>query len=167
VQRTLGLRFEESAKLNAGRALVEAKKTGRVTITAGTKGGLKRTVSASPKAITALVRAAAVQGRDRSMIPASDSYRDFQQAAYRELREAGGTGFHGERHSYAQERYEALIGAPAPVVEGWKRNERFERLAEAVGVTLQEAKAADAWARWIVAVELGHRRTEVTNAYLG
>lgn len=166
-QRTLGLRFEESAKLDAARALSEARQTGRVTISAGTKGGLEREVPASAQAIDALERAAAVQGRDRSMIPASDSYREFQQQAYRELREAGGAGFHGERHAYAQERYQAFLAAPAPVSEGWGREERFERLAQTLGVSVQEAKAADEWVRLIVADELGHGRPEVTNAYLG
>jgi hypothetical protein len=167
LQRSLGLRFEESSKLDAGRALSEAQKTGQVSISAGTKGGLERTVPASPEAIAALERAAAIQCKDRSMIPASDSYRDFQQMAYRELREAGGNGFHGERHAFAQERYEALTGAPAPVVEGWGRDERFERLADALGVSVDEAKAIDQEARQQVAEELGHGRIEVTNAYLG
>lgn len=166
-QRTLGLRFEESAKLNAARALSEARETGRVTISAGTKGGLEREVPASAQAIAALERAAAVQGQDRSMIPASDSYRDFQQAAYRELREAGGSGFHGERHAYAQERYSALTGACAPVVEGWGREERFNRLADVLGVSTEEAKTIDQDAREQIAEELGRGRTEVTNAYLG
>ena len=167
LQRSLGLRFEESSKLDAGRALSEAQKTGQVSISAGTKGGLERTVPASPEAIAALERAAAIHCKDRSMIPASDSYRDFQQMAYRELREAGGNGFHGERHAFAQERYEALTGAPAPVVEGWSREERFERLADSLGVSTDEAKAIDQDARQQVAQELGHGRVEVTNAYLG
>ena len=167
LQRSLGLRFEESAKINAGQALEQARETGRVSIEAGTKGGLQREVPASPAAVAALERAAAIQGADRSMIPRSDSYKDFQQAAYSELREAGGAGFHGERHSYAQERYNALTGASAPVVEGWGRGERLERLAEALGVSVEEAKAIDHEARMQVAEELGHGRMEITNAYLG
>ena len=101
------------------------------------------------------------------MIPADQTYASFQAESYRELREAGGKGFHGERHSYAQERYEAITGAPAPVVEGWGRDERFERLADALGVSVDKAKAIDQEARQQVAEELGHGRTEVTNAYLG
>ena len=167
LQREIGLRFEESAKINAAASLLEAKETGLVSIEAGTKGGLERTVPASPEAISALERAAAIQGEDRSMIPASVSYRDFQQSVYRELREAGGSGFHGERHTFAQERYRELAGAPAPIVEGWSRDERFERLADALGVSTDEAKAIDQDARQQVAQELGHGRTEVTNAYLG
>ena len=167
LQRELGLRFEESVKIDAGKALSEAQERGNVTIDAGTKGGLKRTVPASPQAVAALERAATIQGGDRSLIPASNSYREFQQAAYAELREAGGSGFHGERHAYAQARYEAIAGAPAPIVAGWSRGERLDRLAEALGVSKEEAKAKDEEARIQVAKELGHGRTEVTNAYLG
>ena len=167
LQRSLGLRFEESTKIDAAGALAEAKETGRVTIEAGTKGGLEREVPASPEAVAALEMAAAIQVEDRSMIPADQTYASFQAESYRELREAGGAGFHGERHAFAQERYEALTGAPAPVVEGWGREERFERLADALGVSTDEAKAIDQDARQQVAQELGHGRTEVTNAYLG
>lgn len=167
LQRSLGLRFEESAKINAGQAVAEARETGRVSIEAGTKGGLEREVPASPAAVAALERAAALQGLDRSMIPSSDSYKDFQRQAYAELREAGGSGFHGERHAFAQERYKELTGACAPVVEGWGRGERFERMAEALGVSRDEAKAIDQDARMQVAQELGHGRVEITNAYLG
>lgn len=167
LQRSLGLRFEESAKLDARGALEEARERGIVTIKAGTKGGLEREVPVSPAAIAALERAAAVQGDDRSMIPAGQSYSSFQSEAYRELRDAGGDGFHGERHAYAQERYRELTGASAPVVEGWGREERFERLADALGVSVEEAKAIDQEAREQIAEELGHGRVEVTNAYLG
>lgn len=167
IQRGLGLRFEESAKIDARKALEQAKETGRVSIEAGTKGGLEREVPASPQAVAALERAAAVQGNDRSMIPSKNSYREFQQAAYRELRVAGGDGFHRERHTYAQERYYELTGANAPTVEGWGREERFERMSEALGVSRDEAKAIDESARQQIARELGHHRIEVTNAYLG
>ena len=167
LQRTIGLRFEESAKLDAGRALNEARETGYVTIERGTKGGLERTVPASAEAVAALSRAAAIQEKDRSMIPADRSYAAFQGEAYKELREAGGSGFHCERHSYAQERYSELTGAPAPVSEGWGREERFERLAATLGVSVSEAKALDEDTRQQIAEELGHGRVEVTNAYLG
>lgn len=167
VERSLGLRFEECAKLNSVVSLAEAKKTGQVTITFGTKGGLERTVLASPESISALEKAAAIQGVDRSMIPSSDTYRGFQQAAYRELKKIGGKGFHGERHWFAQQRYTELVGAPAPIVKGWRREERFERLAEHLGVSEQEARTIDNEARQKIAEELGHGRAEVTNAYLG
>lgn len=167
LQRTLGLRFEESAKLDARGALEEARERGIVSIEAGTKGGLEREVPASSEAISALERAAAVQGDHHSMIPAHQSYAEFQREAYQQIREAGGNGFHCERHFYAQERYQSLTGASAPVTAGWSREERFERMAEQLGVSVEEAKAIDNDARQQIAEELGHGRIEVTNAYLG
>ncbi|MFN7073944.1 integrase domain-containing protein, partial [Proteus mirabilis] len=57
LQRNFGLRFEESAKLDAARALREAEKTGAVSIKDGTKGGRARTVPITSDAqITALQR---------------------------------------------------------------------------------------------------------------
>lgn len=168
LQRELGLRFKESALLNAKAALAEAIISGRVSIDDGTKGGRPRFVPVSSAAIAALERAAAIQGgRDRSMIPRALRYAEFQSACYRELTAAGGHGFHDERHAYAQERYQQLVGAPAPVAAGWSRLERFTRLAAAIAVCESEAREIDDQARLRVAEELGHSRLEVTNAYLG
>lgn len=167
LQRNLGLRFEESAKLNAVRALVEAHNNGQVHIKAGTKGGRARRVPASPAAIAALEQASRIQAGDRSMIPQAQNYAQFQSGAYRELIQAGGSGFHGERHHYAQMRYQEIVGTPSPVAAGWSRTERFERLAERLGIPPAMAREIDREARLRIAQELGHGRLEVTHAYLG
>lgn len=167
LQRSLGLRFEESAKLDAISALAEAKRCGQVSIEYGTKGGRSRRVPASPAAIAALEQASKIQDGDRSMIPRSQSYAHFQDRAYRELQEADGSGFHGERHHYAQARYLEIVGAPSPVATGWGRRERFDRLAECLGIPLAIAKEIDQEARARIAQELGHNRIEITHAYLG
>lgn len=167
LQRNLGLRFEESAKLNAVRALVEAHNNGQVHIKAGTKGGRARRVPASPAAIAALEQASRIQAGDRSMIPQTQNYAQFQSGAYRELIQAGGGGFHGERHDFAQARYRELTGAPAPVAAGWPRKERFQCLAEYLSIPIAMAKEIDQEARARIAQELGHNRIEITDAYLG
>jgi integrase len=167
LQRSLGLRFEESAKLDARKALQQAMRENQVNISAGTKGGRSRTVPVSPEARQALEHAATIQARDRSMIPAHQTYAAFQRAAYREMINADGGGFHGERHWYAQERYQQLTGAPCPVAVGWSRSERFERLAQRLGVSPDTARQIDEIARLDIARELGHSRVGVTNAYLG
>jgi site-specific recombinase XerD len=96
VQRELGLRFEESAKLNAVGALAQARETGLVSIQDGTKGGRARQVPiTSKRQLAALQRASRVQEQDRSMIPAKESYAAFQRQAYREAADAG-VRFHGE-----------------------------------------------------------------------
>ena len=108
VQRNFGLRFEESAKLDATRALKQAEKEGVVAIKDGTKGGRQRMVPITSNAqITALQRAAAIQD-GRSMIPGNQTYREFRQEAYREIGRQP-VNFHGERHHYAQERYRVLM----------------------------------------------------------
>jgi len=167
LQRHLGLRFEESAKLNAVRALAEAKRSGQVAIETGTKGGRPRLVPAPPAAIAALEQASRIQAGDRSMIPGDETYAQFQSGAYRELIQVGGSGFHGERHHYAQARYLEIVGAPSPVAAGWGRKERFDRLAECLGVPPAMAREIDQEARLRIAQELGHGRLEVTSAYLG
>lgn len=168
LQRELGLRFEESAKLNARAVLDEARADGRISIVDGTKGGRAREVPITrPEQLATLQRAADVQGRDRSMIPAIETYADFQRQAYREASEAG-IRFHGERHAYAQARYESLVGACCPVSAGVKHGQAHHKyLSRELEITLKEAKQIDQEARLQIAEELGHGRIEVTNAYLG
>ncbi|EMA3788631.1 TPA: integrase domain-containing protein [Vibrio cholerae] len=167
LQRNFGLRFEESAKLDAARALREAEKTGAVSIKDGTKGGRARTVPITSDAqITALQRAAAIQD-GRSMIPAEKNYREFRQEAYREIGRHP-VNFHGERHHYAQTRYKTLMRADCPVKAGVKHGrEHYEYLAKELGVSVAHAKMLDKEIRSEVALELGHGRIDVTNSYLG
>lgn len=168
VQRELGLRFEESAKLDARSALAEAQERGAVSIEDGTKGGRDREVPiTNERQLEALERAAEIQGNDRSMIPAEQSYAEFQREAYVEAGEAG-IRFHDERHEYAQSRYEDLVGALCPVEAGIKHGQaHHEYLAEQLNMRVDEAREIDHKAREQIAEELGHGRMEVTNAYLG
>lgn len=168
LQRSFGLRFEESAKMDARRALKEAEKTGSVTIKDGTKGGRERTVPIVKESqLTALHRAAGIQGRDRSMIPADQSYVDFRADAYREVGRQP-INFHGERHHYAQERYRELIGAESPVRAGVAHGRaHHEYLVQELRVSVATAKMLDQEIRAEVARELGHGRIDVTNSYLG
>lgn len=167
LQRELGLRFEEAAKLDAQRALGQAERHGQIHIEDGTKGGLVRDVPCqTPTQRDALAQAAALQD-GRSLIPTSQSYRDFRAAAYAELR-AAGIRSHGERHAYAQGRYAALVGAPAPVVAGIGHGAAHHRfLAAQLGMDVAAVRARDQQARAQVAAELGHGRIDVSNAYLG
>jgi hypothetical protein len=114
--------------------------------------------------VEALARAAAAQGKDRSMVPKDcERYIDFQRACYREH-----SGWHRERHAYAQARYEALVGAPCPVVAGVKHGKAHHAfLAERLGLSIKQAKALDTESRKIIAEELGHGRIGITNHYLG
>lgn len=167
LQRNLGLRFEESAKIDAGRALQQAL-GGAVMIRDGTKGGREREIPiTSQSQVEALRTATAIQGRDRSMIPADRSYVEFRQEAYQEMRGKSIT-FHGERHHYAQERYRVLIGAECPVRAGVAHGRAHHSyLAKRLGVSVRVAKMLDGEVRAEIARELGHGRIDVTNSYLG
>ena len=168
LQRAFGLRFEEAAKLDAVRALAQAQH-GMVRIEVGTKGGLARDVPITNplEQKFLLANAANIQENARSLIPAHQTYREFRAEAYAELRSAG-IRSHGERHAYAQERYAALVGAPAPVAAGVAHGAAHHRfLAVRLGLTVAAARALDQQARERVAAELGHGRLDVTNTYLG
>lgn len=180
LQRAFGLRFKESALLNAKLALKEASTKGFISVKAGTKGGRKRTVPCRPLGIAALEQAVAVQD-GRSMIPryvtdpetgaqkdvsAEITYYKFRQECYNVASEQG-FKFHSERHAYAQERYREITSAPSPIEPGWPRKERFKHLAEYLNISETEAREIDNAARQIVSTELGHSRVEITNAYLG
>jgi hypothetical protein len=163
LERYLGLRFKESALLDASTALKTALSERCVRIVDGTKGGRPRIVPiVRVEQVEALARAAAVQD-GRSMVPKDTRYVDFQRACYREF-----SGWHGERHAYAQARYEALVGVPCPVAAGVKHGKSHHAfLAERLGLSLSQAKAGDIENRKTIAEELGHGRIGITNAYLG
>lgn len=167
LQRNFGLRFEESAKLDAVKALRESEKIGSVSVKDGTKGGRARTVPITNAAqVNALQRAASIQD-GRSMIPAEQNYREFRQEAYREIGRHP-VNFHGERHHYAQTRYRDLLGAECPVKAGIKHGRsHHEYLAKELGGSVAQAKILDQEIRAEVARELGHGRIDVTNSYLG
>ena len=152
--RELGLRSKESSLTDAQRASQEARETGSVTVSDGTKGGRPRELEiTNERQQEALDRAAAVQGEDRSMIPADQSWSQFREGELREaretLQEGGIAGLHDLRAGYASDRYQELTGHRPPVEGG------------------QAPREADLAAREQIAAELGHGRINVTNSYLG
>lgn len=170
LQRELGLRFEESAKIDAAKAYRQASKEAIVKIDAGTKGGRIREIPiTSNSQLVALQVAAEYQSfyKLKSMIPSGQTYKDFRNAAYNEIRTLG-VAFHGERHAYAIGRYQDLVGVGAPVVVGIKKpSEHIAYIAKTLGVPIKEAGLLDYSARIRISVELGHSRAAVTRAYLG
>jgi hypothetical protein len=96
------------------------------------------------------------------------SYDEFRQECYRQTVRHG-IRFHRERHAYAQQRYRDLVGVDCPggqchstmaghITPGWPKQ---------LGISLDAAKELDDTARDQIALELGHNRREVSNAYLG
>lgn len=170
LQRELGLRFEESVKIDAQKAYAQAVEKGVVTIQAGTKGGRVREVPiTSNSQIVALKAAAEYQSfhKIKSMISSGQSYKDFRNNCYNEVRSLG-VAFHGERHAYAISRYQSLVGVSAPVVVGIRKpSEHIAYIAKVLGITVKDAGALDYSSRLKISYELGHSRTSVTRAYLG
>ncbi|MBF6649764.1 integrase domain-containing protein [Methylobacter sp. BlB1] len=165
LQRTLGLRFRESVLLDARKALCQAAKDSYVIVISGTKGGRRREIPVSGEALKALEAATGIQ-HGRSLVPDDMSYVDFRSECYA-LAQKHGFNFHAERHHYAQQRYQALTGVPAPVTTGVPRRDWLEFMAEFLQVEVSAAEAIDREARQTLSRELGHNRLEVTNVYIG
>ena len=158
--RELGLRRQEASLADAQAALRQAEAGRSIQVAAGTKGGRRRTVEIRDDRQTEALRvAAAVQGSDRSMVPAGMTWAQWRDGELRHASTtvaviAGCRGMHDLRAAYACQWYEFITGAPAPVMTG--------------GI-MTAARDADLDARRKIAVELGHgdERIDVTAAYLG
>lgn len=167
LQRNFGLRFEESAKFDAKKALSDTEKHQKITFISGTKGGKKRSVPITSDKQIPLLKKAAQYQQGRSLIPKEQSYKTFRQKAYREMLSFPVT-FHGERHYYAQQRYLTLIGQRCPVMAKVTHGKAHHHyLAKKLKISVREARTKDKQVRLIIARELGHNRIEITNAYLG
>jgi len=168
LQRAMGLRFKESCLIDAKGTLQHARDTGVVKIELGTKGGRYREFNINnQEQIRALERAAEIQGEQRSMIPKELSWKQYQNQCNRDIQKAG-MRFHGERHHYANQRYEELTGAKSPVRAKLAHGKaHLTHLAQQRNITLTEAKQIDQSARLQIAQELGHGRIGITNNYLG
>lgn len=164
LQRDLGLRLKESCLINAKDVYKQAVEHGMVRIEAGTKGGRVRDVQiTSDRQIEALRVAAELQGKHYSMTPSDQTYIQFQRDMYKEV----GQGMHGERHHYAQARYEQIISVKAPIAAGIEHKDRHDFIAKELNISKDEAKKLDHAARLQVSEELGHGRIQITNSYLG
>ena len=165
LQRTLGLRFKESALLDAQKALRQAQREQRITVFSGTKGGKRRHVPVSAEALAALETAATLQDGP-SMIPANLRYVDFRDHCYRQAQQQP-FQFHGQRNHYAQQRYRALTGVPAPINTNIAKSAWHAYMAAQLNIDLAAAEKLDQRARSILSQELGHERLEVVRVYIG
>ncbi len=165
LQRTLGLRFKESVLLDAQKALRQAKREDRITVFSGTKGGKRRQVPVSVEALVALETAAILQDGP-SMVPANLRYVDFRDHCYRQAQQQQ-FRFHGQRHHYAQQRYQALTGVKAPINTAIDSSMWHSYMATQLNIDLAAAEKLDNRARSILSQELGHERLEVVRVYIG
>ncbi|KAB2823395.1 integrase [Aliivibrio finisterrensis] len=168
LQRELGLRFKESSLIDAKNTLDHAVKNGIIRVENGTKGGkLREFKVSSDKQLTALKNAAAIQCNDRSLIPSDMKWSQYQSQCYREIQQTN-IKFHGERHNYANDRYEKISGVKSPVRSQEKHGKsHLQYIANEKNITLADAKILDHNTRLQISNELGHERVSITNNYLG
>ncbi len=164
-----GLRFEEASKLNANKALKEATHFNQINVIYGTKGGRSRTIqNLSHEQISLLKEAAIVQEKNRSLIPEKMNYKTWRNHAYKSLKHAPVKGWHPGRHTYANDRYNAITGIQTPLQSGFKHGlQHHKYIANKFKISIQDAKKIDNKARLKIANELGHNRVQITNSYLG
>ena len=160
--RETGMRLREAILADLPRLQREAGQLGKINIQDGTKGG--RSGASAPRwiAVTDQIRGAldraweASPSGSRNLLAPNESYKEFMQSVVRPARdllhEHGLKGFHELRAAYACERYEQLIGFPAPVNGGRVH---------------QEDRALDQRVRKQISHELGHNRIDVVSAYIG
>lgn len=161
-----GLRFKEACMFHPHEDVVRSDLAppGSLEVThhldthRGTKGGRERFIpvrTAAQRDAIDFAKRVAIE-RDASV---SDRHLNLKQAIRRTryvmerlgiTRRDWGVTPHGLRHQYAGERYEELTGNVPPVAGGHAVNRKV-----------------DTATRQTIAEELGHGRTQITNAYCG
>ena len=165
VCRALGLRFEESAKLDLVRAREEASETGAVSLERGTKGGRPRKIPIDQESqIEALETACSFVNGRHCFIPVEMNYVEFRTWMYREnVYDA----FHSYRHDYAQAEYERKTGFPPPIKLNLSKRGHLKLMVDTLGISVGEARFLDQRARQDIAEALGHSRIDIVSAYCG
>lgn len=179
LQASAGLRLRESIRISPqDKDLANGQvHLGRRD---GTKNGREReTHILDPEAFS---RAAAFQRihpeYGRSLTPADmsiDQHHAWAEDVMKAYTAETGQelGFHGNRHSYAQEQYargmESRTGVriECPVKVGLHGAEHIAYIAEQAGISVYDARVLDEAVRIEVSEDLGHGRADVVRAYLG
>lgn len=153
LQREFGLRREESIKIRPEWADLGDRLRLK---DAWTKGGKYREVPIiSAEQRHALDDAKALAGTG-SLIPQGIRYKDQLERFKSQCAKAGIARVHGQRHRYAQLRYEELAGWKCPACGGPTSKQ-----------LTPEQKARDRTARLRISMELGHEREAISAVYLG
>jgi site-specific recombinase XerC len=155
LQRAFGLRREESIKIKPH----QADQGNRLVLQGSwTKGGRPREIPIRTAAQREVLNRAKalVQGITGALIPPGKRYVEQLRRYEHWTARVGLNKMHGLRHAYAQDRFLELTGFPCPAAGGPAR----EALTPA-------QREADADARMLISVELGHGREAITVVYLG
>jgi hypothetical protein len=153
LERAFGLRREESIKIQPAWADLGDRLRLRDS---WTKGGKYREIPITTAAQRAALDDAKALAGKGSLIPKGMRYKDQLSRFKAQCAKAGITHVHGQRHRYAQERYDALTGSKAPACGG----------PTAKQLTPEQRKR-DRAVRLQISKELGHEREQITAVYLG
>lgn len=153
LEKSFGLRREESIKFQPVWADLENRIQIRAT---WAKGGKYRVIPITCLEQRSVLNEAKGLAGKGSLIPKSMRYRDQLQIFKAQCEQAGIARVHGQRHLYAQARYEALTGWKAPACGGPVSKQ-----------LTREQKELDREVRLQISLELGHVREGITAVYLG
>jgi len=151
------MRVEEASKANLKRIQSEITRKGSFQILEGNKGGRVcfREIKATNNIREAVAYAISVRpANSRNLIAPNEQYKDFKSLlnnAREIMKEHGLSTFHDCRAAFACNRYKEITGQEAPCISKHPIDD----------------KALDKQAREQIAMELGHSRIEITDAYLG
>ncbi|KCV30146.1 phage integrase, N-terminal domain protein [Bordetella bronchiseptica 00-P-2730] len=153
LQAAFGLRREEAIKFQP----CYADRGDHIALKGSwTKGGRKRTVPITTVEQRDMLQAAHRQAATGSLIPPHKTYIQQRHVYDGQCKAASLSHMHGLRHQYAQSRYEALTGWPAPAAGG-----------PPVRTLSDTQRTQDTAARQVISRELGHERLQITAVYLG
>jgi len=153
LEREFGLRREESIKIQPAWADLGDRLRLKDS---WTKGGKYREIPiVSGVQRKALDDAKALAGKG-SLIPEGMRYKDQLERFKSQCDRAGIMHVHGQRHRYAQLRFQELTGWKAPACGGPTSKQ-----------LTPEQRARDRAVRLLISKELGHEREQIASVYLG
>jgi hypothetical protein len=162
--RSTGMRLREAILADLPRLRSESEKYALINIQDGTKGGRGGAHAPRWVPVTKAVRDAIEFALDmspvgsRNLLAIDETYIGFINRVVKPSRKIihqyRFRGFHELRAAYACERYQQLVGRPAPLISH-------------AGGRASSDKVRVRHARQTISRELGHERIDVTNAYLG
>ncbi|UJF17611.1 hypothetical protein L0B53_02245 [Vibrio sp. SS-MA-C1-2] len=120
--------------------------------------------------VSALEKAAQLQGHDYSLTPNGTRFQSQKSSDYHQISQLD-FHFHQERHAFANHQYERITQCLSPVqsisIRDDGRISHLEYLSQTLGINLDDAKKVDKDARLTISNMLGHGREAVTSQYIG
>ena len=164
--RGIGCRFREASLMDLRKALRRAVAMGTIRITRGTKGGRGKVIPRvlpAPEWLVSVLVTVVRHGLEKSVIPEDMTYIQWYGMAHREWAKrctAYGLNsrFHDLRSSFACGAHEHLTGISAPCVDA---------TGAAEAVLPNDERLSEVEARHVIALAMGHGRTDVLNSYCG